>query len=374
MADVLAPSALDGLLGRDEAAQRRRLLDTHDAFSASLRLMEAELEADPAWLAEAWHWVLFLTVVRGFRGLTTGDTYVRHLTRFAGYVLSHGLDYTALTVEQVDAWQKWLYLYRHTATVSRRLALTAVRSFYRWRATRLGAVDVTAGYPVPKRWGRAPRKYTAEDLRKLFRAARESYPEPGPLRDTTLLLLLFTTGLRREEIATLTVDQLELGERTGLVRCIGKGAKERTIPIEGPIVAKLTEWLLARSELPVQDDTVFVQVSKNRRGAKLTVRAVEMIVERCAKRAGLKEWGVHRFRITFATTQYDDGADIERIRVLMGHESIETTRRYLAVSSRMNRCRLKSYRQHAALGTIPAGMPLWAQAMEKNKHAPAGVF
>ncbi|HSX64295.1 MAG TPA: site-specific integrase, partial [Pseudoxanthomonas sp.] len=87
----------------------------------------------------------------------------------------------------------------------------------------------------------------------------------------------------------------------------------------------------------------------------------ETLVGHHAKEAKLREWGIHRFRVTFATQLYDDGADIETIRALMGHESIETTRRYLAVSERARRTRLSADRQHRVLGTKPTGTPLWAR-------------
>lgn len=379
MADVgdqvgAVEAALAARFGADELAHRRALLNSPGPLAAGLRALDAQMVSAIDWLVELWRWVLFLEIVRGYRGQSTVATYLTHVSQFARYVAAHGLDYVRLTHEQMDAWQRWLYLSRRNTAVTRRAALTAVRSFYRWRASRIGAVDVTAGYPAPKHWHRTPRKYTAADLRLLLAAARESAPDPAALRDTTMLLLLYTTGLRREEIATLCVSQVDIGERTAQIRCFGKGAKERTIPIEGPIVVKLREWLVARAELPVQDDTMFVQVAKNRVGKPLTVRAVESIVARCARRAGLKEWGVHRFRVTFATTLYDDGVDIERIRILMGHESIETTRRYLAVSNRMNRCRMKAHRQHSALGTVPADLPLWARELEKKKHGFSGVL
>lgn len=376
-ADVQAGAvelALAARFGADELSHRRTLLATPGPLSAGLRALEVQMAGAIDWLVELWRWVLFLEIVRGYRGQSTVATYLAHATQFARYVASHDLDYVRLTHAQMDAWQRWLYLSRRNTAATRRAALTAVRSFYRWRASRVGAVDVTVGYPSPKHWHRTPRKYTSADLRQLLAAARESAPDPSALRDTTLLLLLYAAGLRREEIATLTIGQVDMGERTAQIRCFGKGAKERTIPIEGPIVTKLREWMLARAELPVQDDTMFVQTSKNRVGKPLTVRAVEMIVARCARRAGLKEWGVHRFRVTFATTLYDDGVDIERIRILMGHESIETTRRYLAVSSRMNRCRMKAHRQHSALGTVPADLPLWARELEKKKHGFSGVL
>lgn len=367
-------TALAERFGADELAHRHTLLTSPGPLAAGLRALEAQMAGAIDWLVELWRWVLFLEIVRGYRGQSTVATYLTHVSQFCRYVAAHDLDYARLTHVQMDAWQRWLYLSRRNTAVTRRAALTAVRSFYRWRASRVGAVDVTAGYPAPKHWHRTPRKYTPADLRQLLAAARDSIPEPAALRDTTMLLLLYATGLRREEIAKLAISQVDIGERTAQIRCVGKGAKERTIPIEGPIVTKLREWILARAELPTQDETMFVQTARNRVGLPLTLRAIEMIVARCARRAGLKEWGVHRFRVTFATTLYDDGVDIERIRILMGHESIETTRRYLAVSNRMNRCRLKAHRQHSALGTVPADLPLWARELEKKRHGFSGVL
>ena len=93
---------------------------------------------------------------------------------------------------------------------------------------------------------------------------------------------------------------------------------------------------------------------------------VERVVKRYAKLGNVRRWGVHVFRVTFATLLYDDGVDIERIRILMGHESIETTRRYISVSQRNRKDRLKPHRQHAALGTAPDGMPAWAKQLESQ--------
>jgi site-specific recombinase XerD len=168
----------------------------------------------------------------------------------------------------------------------------------------------------------------------------------------------------------LRVDQLDLvSDRKGQVHVFGKGAKERTVPIVGPVVRELVKWLEVRSRIDqLHTDAVFVNLSRaGGLGAGLGVKGVENTVKRTARRAGLGSWGVHRFRVTFATMLYDDGTDIERIRVLMGHESIETTRRYLAVSSRMNRHSLKAHRQHAALGTVPDDLPLWAQDIERKR-------
>lgn len=359
-------------LGREEAAQRAHVLAAGGPLAAGMRALEARTWRAAGWLAEIWLWVLFLVIVRGFRGRTTASDYVHAIGRFADWLDATGLAYESLDAGALDAWQKWLYLRRRNGAASQRAALMAVRSFYRWRSTRGGGVDVTDGYAAPKRWRKTPRKYSTEELRKLFASAKTFEPEQLRQRAITLLLVLLSSGLRREEITTLRVDQLELHERVGTIRCLGKGAKERAVPIEGPVVAALQQWLVMRGEF-AQCDRVFVNLSPHYLGLPISTRTVEQIIARAARVAGLREWGVHRFRVTFATLLYDDGTDIERIRILLGHENIETTRGYLAVSARMNRFRLKAHRQHAALGTVPADLPMWAQQLEKSKHG-SGIF
>jgi site-specific recombinase XerD len=273
-------------------------------------------------------------------------------------------------VRELDDWQRWLYMRRRLSASSRRQALMAVRSLYSYLATRGEGLDVTKGYKAPKRVTTQAKKYSAAQLKAMFAVVHEGANELIVQRDRAMLLLLLSAGLRREEISSLRVDQLDLvSDRKGQVHVFGKGAKERTVPIVGPVVRELVKWLEVRSRIDqLHTDAVFVNLSRaGGLGAGLGVKGVENTVKRTARRAGLGSWGVHRFRVTFATMLYDDGTDIERIRVLMGHESIETTRRYLAVSSRMNRHSLKAHRQHAALGTVPDDLPLWAQDIERKR-------
>ena len=363
------PRGLD--LPAQELRIRESLLAGGGPLASAMRAVEAREWRTPGWLTLCWLWVQFLVVVRGFRGATTVADYVEAVARFVGWVDEQRLDLRALQVRDLDNWQKWLYMRRKLSVSARRQALMAVRSLFGYMASRDEAKNVTVGYAAPKRVTSTARKYSATQLRALFAAVKEGESELVVQRDTALLLLLLAGGLRREEISTLRIDQLELAsDRKGQVHVFGKGAKERTVPIEGPVVRSLVVWLEARSRIDeLHTDAVFVNLSRNGgKGAGLGVKAIEDTVKRTARRAGLGTWGVHRFRVTFATMLYDDGTDIERIRVLMGHESIETTRRYLAVSNRMNRHSLKAHRQHAALGTVPDDLPLWAQDLERKRH------
>jgi len=364
------------VLPPQEAQLRATLLGQGGPLASAMRAVEARPWRDSRWLATCWLWVQCLVVVRGFRGATTVADYVEAVARFMGWAEEAGHDFREITVRELDDWQKWLYVKRRLSASARRSALMAVRSLYSYLATRGDGVDVTRGYKAPKRVITQAKKYSVAQLRALFAAVKQGTSELIVQRDRAMLLLLLAAGLRREEITELRVHQLDLAsDRKGQVHVFGKGSKERTVPIEGPVVRELLRWLEARSRVPdLCTDSVFVNLSRGGRpglcikGGPVTVKAIEDVVKRTARRAGLGSWGVHRFRVTFATMLYDDGTDIERIRVLMGHESIETTRRYLAVSNRMNRYTLKAHRQHAALGTVPDDLPLWAQDLERKRH------
>ncbi|MDR3389938.1 MAG: tyrosine-type recombinase/integrase [Rudaea sp.] len=344
-----------------ESAQREALLAGADRLAATMRVVDARVWRAAGWQSEVWLWVLWLRVSRGL-ALGTCAHYARTLLGFAEWVDANGLDYTAVSLSQLDAWQQHLWLARRNVVGVRATAVYALRSFYDWRKSRGFGADCTMGLRAPRLVKRTPRKYTKPQLRALFVAARQSTLPLVAMRNETMLAMLYATGMRREEIATLRLDQLEMEANVCIVRVFGKGAKEREVPIEGPAVRMLQAWIAERDRLQgIRTDAVFFTTRQNWFGYAMGVRAVESVVRTCAKRAGLGEWGVHRFRVTFATQLYDDGNDIERIRILMGHENIETTRHYIAVSTRMRGVRLKAFRQHEVLGTRPEGMPLWAQ-------------
>lgn len=366
-----ATSILAAKLTPLDMAQREVMLCAPGELSRAMRAIDVAVLSRPDWLVELWRWALYLAITRGYRAATTVATYARSMGAFAAWVIENEIEHDAVSLAQFDEWLKALYIRRGNSPGYRRRHIHALRSFYGWRASRGYGRDCTDGLRGPGKTRRPPRKYTRAQLRALFGATRKGVTQLVSQRDEALLLTLLTTGLRREEIATLRVDQLELGERIGIVRVEGKGAKERIVPIEGPIVQTLLLWLDARSKMDGLDaETVFVTARKTHFGKAMDKRAVERAVQRVARHAGLQSWGVHRFRVTFATQLYDDGVDLERIRILMGHESIETTRRYVAVSDRMTRIRLRSHRQHDVLGTRPAGMPRWASQLEEKGHGP----
>lgn len=314
-------------------------------------------------LAELWLWLVHLAVDMGSRPETTGATYGYRVARFLGWCAAERQDFTAATTEVFDRWQRWLAVERRNGASYRAQQVAAVRNFYDWRRSRgLADQHLAADVRGPRIKPKPARKYTDDQLRGLFRSVAQS-PGERQRRDKAILLLFLAAGLRREEMARLSMSSLELSRRRGVVHVEGKGAKERQVPFEGPVVEALTDWLQERESLPypVDPDALWVSTTGGTRGERLSIDGLEGLLKAHAQRAKLRNWGIHRFRVTFATQLYDDGADIETIRALMGHESIETTRRYLAVSERARRTRLSADRQHRVLGTRPTGRPLWAR-------------
>lgn len=360
-AEVLA--ALEALPnGRQLPRHRAWLLAGELRFAEVMRRVERR-GLPPRAMAELWLWLVHLVVDMASRPATTGQSYGRTVARFLWWAAREDIDFTRAVTADFDRWQRWLAIDQKNGPRWRMQQIQALRNFYDWRRSRgIAETNLAVDLTGPKVKPKPPKKYTDDQLRALFNAIAAAKPLRG-VRDRCAVLLLLTTGLRREELSGLQLTQLELTKKTGVVRIKGKGAKERDVPFEGPVVDALHEWLGHREQLPFEFDreSLFVTLTGPTRGAALSLRSYETLIAHHAKAAKLRDWGIHRFRVTFATQLYDDGADIETIRALMGHESIETTRRYLAVSERARRTRLSADRQHRVMGTKPTGTPMWAR-------------
>lgn len=150
-------------------------------------------------------------------------------------------------------------------------------------------------------------------------------------RNKTILEVLYSCGLRVSEAVNLRISDLFLPER--FVRVMGKGSKERLVPLGDPAADALTLYLSIRGRLPLKrgcEDVVFL----NRRGGKLSRQMIFLIVKNQAEIAGItKEISPHTFRHSFATHLVENGADLRVVQQMLGHESILTTEIYTHVDS-----------------------------------------
>ncbi|MGB9629444.1 MAG: tyrosine-type recombinase/integrase, partial [Thermodesulfobacteriota bacterium] len=146
------------------------------------------------------------------------------------------------------------------------------------------------------------------------------------LRDRAILELLYSSGLRVGELVGLNFNQLDLD--LGIVRVMGKGRKERIVPVGGKAIASLKAYLGERREV-LGGSPLFV----NAKGGRLTARSVGRLIKNYSKRCGIhRKVSPHSLRHTFATHLLDAGADLREIQEMLGHASLSTTQRYIHLS------------------------------------------
>lgn len=150
------------------------------------------------------------------------------------------------------------------------------------------------------------------------------------LRDLTMLEFLYSSGIRRAELAGITLDAIDFGRK--IVSVIGKGNKERSVPLGDPAQESCQEYLKIRSEELAKRNTDSEYLFIKSNGERLTVRTVNRIVRAYGLKAGIRVTP-HMLRHSFATHMLDNGADIRAIQELLGHEALSTTQTYTHVTA-----------------------------------------
>ena len=218
------------------------------------------------------------------------------------------------------------------ATIGRRVA--AIRSFFRHQ-TLLGArIDNPAAeLQLPRRRRTLPRTLSPAEAERLVEAAAGT--SPRALRDRALVELLYGAGLRVSETVGLQKSSVDLEGR--LVRCLGKGSKERVVPIGRQAVQALRRYL-ARGR-PFLDSRHRPELFLNAKGGGLTRAGAFLILRRLAAKAGLEPERVHPhlLRHSFATHLLEGGADLRSVQEMLGHADLATTELYTHVSDRRRR-------------------------------------
>jgi site-specific recombinase XerD len=256
-----------------------------------------------------------------------------------------------------------LYLEHRESARTRDIRLTAVRQFFAWRERCGLGLSPARMVKGPKKPKPEPRKYSMPQLRAMFVTLNREKAQG--IRDYAILLFFLATGARREEVAEINLTQLALQQRVGMVKLSGKGAKERTLSFEGEAVSALLEWLAVRDSMDVIDtEAVFLGMTGPSKGRRLNKSGLHGVIARAQKIAKLKlpeGSALHMLRSTYATRLYDECGDIEVVRIAMGHDDINTTRRYIAISDRQLRTRISSDFLTDITGGKRHGTPLWAK-------------
>ncbi|TDI41813.1 MAG: tyrosine recombinase XerC [Acidobacteria bacterium] len=211
-------------------------------------------------------------------------------------------------------------------TIARHLA--TLRTFFRW-LVREGylEIDPTVGLASPRREQRLPRHLPVDEVAAILEAPDED--KPLGLRDRAVLETLYASGCRVSELTGLDCQDLTLKE--GLVRLMGKGRKERIVPLGSKARAALRKWLGVRDSLrlSLSSPALFL----NYRGGRLTDRSVRRVLNSALQKAAISgRISPHGLRHSFATHLLNAGADLRSIQELLGHASLATTQQYTHVS------------------------------------------
>ena len=212
------------------------------------------------------------------------------------------------------------------ATVARKVA--AVKSFCAFLID-VGALtsNPTAEIDSPRAPKQVPKPMTTREVDSLLQEPLK-HETPESVRDAAMLELMYATGMRVTELVSLNLDSLHLKPEPAYVRCVGKGAKERTIPVHAPAVRALERYLdHARPALLKARTQAALFV--NRRGERLTRQGFWLIFKNYAKSAGIPTHVTpHTLRHSFATHLLRGGASVRDVQELLGHANVSTTQVY----------------------------------------------
>jgi integrase/recombinase XerD len=211
------------------------------------------------------------------------------------------------------------------------LEIAALRAFYRFAENeKLLPANVAENLSLPRRWKRLPKALTNDEITKLLAPDSAEQPTPGSLCDQAILELAYASGLRLAELRNLRLEQLHLD--AGFINVIGKGNKERVVPVGKIAVAALNRYIeIGRPKLvtPKSPANVFL----TRRGTPFAAVTLWLHIKQRVRRAGVsRNITPHMLRHSFATHLLEHGADLRVIQELLGHANISTTEIYTHVT------------------------------------------
>lgn len=248
----------------------------------------------------------------------------------------HRLGATGIGDLDLRSMRSWLAKQKSLGNARSTLArrASAVRVFTAWLA-RTGRTDSDVGVALgsPKLPRTLPEVLRADEVEELLRAASAAADDSTPigLRDVAVLELLYATGIRVGELTGLDVDDLDRERR--LVRVLGKGRKERTVPYGTPAADALAAWL-ARGRPALLRDGAGGALFLGARGGRIDQRVVRETVHRRIREVpGAPDIGPHGLRHTAATHLLEGGADLRSVQEILGHASLSTTQLYTHVST-----------------------------------------
>lgn len=263
----------------------------------------------------------------------TTAAYKNDLSQFESFLQQAQFDVSEwddVTVSTVDAYVDHMKEQAYaSSSVARKVA--AIKSFFNYLFARgLISENPTTNIDSPKVKKRLPKTLNAEDIDKLLQAPRQK-KSPKHLRDTALLTMLYSTGMRVTEVVSLSLDDVNL--KDNVLFCQGKEEMARELPLDEVTKEAITDYLNNGRQYLVKnkdEEALFL----NHRGQQLTRQGLWLIIKAYAKKAKLSgEVTPHTLRHSFAAHKLEGGSNLQEVQRLLGHANISTTQIYNQVKS-----------------------------------------
>jgi len=270
---------------------------------------------------------LFLRYLRTEKQLSpkTIEAYLRDLQRFCDYMTEQSME----GWRTLDAQHIRLFLAgRHRKGMSPRSlqrGLSSVRALMRWlvREDHIEA-DPSTGLKAPKAGKRLPKTLDVDATAALMQPTDD---DPLQLRDLAMLELFYSSGLRLAELAGMNLTDLQTGD--GFARVLGKGNKERIVPVGRHAASALRDWLKVRGQFATEGETaIFV----SQRGNRISHRAIQQRLAQWSQRSGGRHLHPHMLRHSFATHLLESSGNLRAVQEMLGHQNISTTQIYTQVN------------------------------------------
>lgn len=272
----------------------------------------------------------FFTYLRVERGLSanTIEAYRRDLEKAEVWARrERGKDLLSLTREDVRDFLRWV---SEQGLEGRSVArsISTLRSFFKFLLMDgFLRSDPTASLETPRSWQTLPRFLTFEEIQLLLE--QPDVTKDIGVRDRALLEFLYATGIRASELVHLKLSDVDL-ER-GIVICLGKGSKERMVPVGRSAIQWIMRYLPIRQRWLGQRVSGWLFISP--RGRPLTRQALWKLVARYGRAAGLGRVTPHMLRHSFATHLLEHGADLRSVQMMLGHSDLSTTQVYTYITN-----------------------------------------
>ncbi|MBE6145969.1 MAG: tyrosine recombinase XerC [Firmicutes bacterium] len=271
---------------------------------------------------------------------TTITSYQKDLDNYSKFIKNKNINYKSINKDEIRSYLKYLDELKYSKTTISRI-LSTLRHFYQYlMINKVVSVNMFKLIKNPKKDKKLPNFLQSDELQKIFDSI--DIETPLGIRNRLIVELLYASGLRVSELASLTIDNINI--HTKEIRVLGKGSKERIV-FFGDYAKKYLELYLEQSRPILQDKNKTKVLLLNNNGDPLSTRGIQMIIDNVVRDASLKHnISPHVLRHTFATDLLNNGADLKSVQELLGHSSLSTTQIYTHITNeRLRSVYLKTF-------------------------------